>query len=57
MNPTFIIWDQIALHGATPEKAFSTVKEFFPEIPDEELRVLIQEEVNKARDNEQNQSG
>ena len=48
MNPKLVIWDQIALHGASPEETFDTVKEYFPEISDEELNVLIQEEINKV---------
>jgi len=52
MSPKFIVWDQIALHGASPEETFNTVKEYFPEISDEELNVLIQEEVNKVEDYE-----
>ena len=47
MDAKFIVWDQISLHGATPKETFNTVKEYFPEISDEELNVLIQEEVEK----------
>jgi len=52
MNPKLVVWDQIALHGATPEETFNIVKEYFPEISDEELNVLIQEEVNKVAPDE-----
>ena len=48
----FVVWDQIALHGATPEETFDIVKEYCPEISDEELNVLIQEEVNKVAPDE-----
>jgi hypothetical protein len=51
MDAKFIVWDQISLHGATPKETFNIVREYFPEISDEELNVLIQEEVKKKAGN------
>ena len=45
----FIVWDQIALHGASVEETLSVVKEFFPEVSDEDINSLIQEELKKKR--------
>ena len=54
MDAKFIVWDQIALHGASPKETFNIVKEYFPEISDEELEVLIQEEVQRKATNGKN---
>ena len=53
MTEKFIVWDQIALHGASPEEAFKVVKEHYPEICDEELNRLIQQEVEKEKEREE----
>ena len=53
MDEKFIVWDQIALHGASPEEAFEVVKEHYPEVCDEELNKLIQQEVENLRKKEE----
>ena len=47
MDEKFIVWDQIELHGATPEETFDIVREYFPDISDERLNKLIQDAVDK----------
>ena len=49
MNAKFIVMDQIALHGATAEEAFKITKEYFPDISDEELNNLIENQLKKAK--------
>jgi hypothetical protein len=49
MNPEFIVWDQIALHGASPEKTINIVKQYCPTASDEEIRILIEKTIDDMK--------
>ena len=53
MTEEHIICDQIALHGASALEAFKVVKEYYPETCDKKINSLIEKEVEKAKEKEE----
>ena len=49
MDAKFVVKDQILFHNATAEEAFKITKEYFPEISDEELNILIENQLKKTK--------